>query len=85
MRSANVLVSIRLTTKTFAGRYEMETTTIVFTLWIGSFSIPGTNDVFIGRACASNRNCEGIRLVRPTFDTTFEVVVEDETLVGSVP
>lgn len=53
----------------------MDPTTIVFTLWIGSFNLRGT-DVFIGKACVSNENCKSIHLVKPTFDAEFEVIVE---------
>jgi len=56
----------------------MDATTIVFTMWIGSFGLRGQDDVLIGRAMASSQSCVGAHAdIRPTFDTTFEVIEED--------
>lgn len=56
----------------------MNATTVAFTMWIGSWTLQGQDEVFIGRACASARACEGIRLVRPTIDADFEVIEDDK-------
>lgn len=54
----------------------MDPTTIVFTMWIGSFSLPGNTPVYMGRACASDRNCKGGYMIKPTFDADYEVIIE---------
>jgi hypothetical protein len=63
----------------------MDPTTIVFTMWIGSFALRGTNDVFIGKACASDRACAGMHLIRPTFDAEFEVVQDHDASIEAAP
>lgn len=56
----------------------MDATTIVFTMWIGSFCFRGQDDVRIGRAMALSQSCVGgYADIRPTFDTTCEVLEED--------
>jgi hypothetical protein len=55
----------------------MDATTMIFTMWIGSWNLRGQDDVFIGRALASDRSCQGVSLIRPTIDAKFEVIEDD--------
>lgn len=55
----------------------MDATTMIFTMWIGSYNVRGQDDVFIGRALASDQSCQGIQQVRPTIDAVFEVLEDD--------
>jgi len=54
----------------------MNATTMIFTMWIGSFDYHGT---FIGMAVASVPACAGVASVRPTIDAEYEVIA-DETV-----
>lgn len=53
----------------------MDATTILFTMWVGSFDYHGT---WIGRVVASVPACAGVATVRPTLDAEFEVVPDDD-------
>ena len=54
----------------------MDATTILFTMWVGSFDYHGT---WIGRVVASVPACAAIAAVRPTMDAQFEIVPDDDS------
>lgn len=52
----------------------MDTTTIFFTMWMGSFNYHGT---FIGRAMTFPPTCADNAVLSPTIDAEYEVVTDD--------
>mgnify|MGYP003409719770 CR=1 FL=1 len=52
----------------------MDTTTMIFTMWIGSFNYYGT---FIGRVMTFPPACAGNAVLIPTIDAEYEVVADD--------
>ena len=55
----------------------MEATTIVFTVWIGSWGSKDQDAVIVERAMPTAASaCRATTLARPTFDAQYEVINE---------
>jgi len=52
----------------------MDTTAVVFTMWIGSFNYCGTD---VGMVRDYGPACANVAGVRPTIDAEYEVVTDD--------